>query len=213
MSLVHGQSFDPNKASPQSWDPAQVGTNTTTNTTYNNPIFTQNVGDPWMTKYSLGGDDWYLFTYTTNDNITLRRSRSLTDNWDDAEARVVFSPDSSGEDAGQPWSTDIWAPEVHTSLGPGTSSSLRPRTPTTPHHSRTPRVPSTAPPSTTGCLSWRVRAQTPGRQTSHLRVCSTPTISSPSTGPTLPTRASCTTSTRAGRSRPQPGPRTSASPT
>lgn len=117
MTLIHGQSFDPNKASPQSWDPAQVGTNTTTNTTYNNPIFTQNVGDPWMTRYSLGGDDWYLFTYTTNDNITLRRSRSLTDNWDDAEARVVFSPDSSGEDAGQPWSTDIWAPEVHNISG------------------------------------------------------------------------------------------------
>jgi hypothetical protein len=28
-SLVHGQSFDPNKAGPQSWDPASVGTNTT----------------------------------------------------------------------------------------------------------------------------------------------------------------------------------------
>ena len=117
-AFVQGQSFDPNKAGPESWDPAQVGTNTTTNTTYNNPIFTQNVGDPWMTRYSLvEGEDWYLFTYTLNDNITLRRSKALTDNWDDVETRVVFNPDSSGEDAGQPWSTDIWAPEIHNISG------------------------------------------------------------------------------------------------
>lgn len=112
-----GQSFDPKKAGPRSWDAAQVGTNTTTNTTYNNPIFTQNVGDPWMTRYSFEGVDWYLFTYTTNDDITLRRSTGLTNNWDNAEARVVFNPDSSGKDAGQPWSTDIWAPEIHNISG------------------------------------------------------------------------------------------------
>lgn len=111
---VHGQSFDPNKAGPESWDPAAVGTNRTTNTTYSNPVFTQNVGDPWMTKYTSGGQDWYLFTYTTNDNITLRRSRALTDNWDDAESRVVFNPDSS---SGEPWSTDLWAPEIHNISG------------------------------------------------------------------------------------------------
>lgn len=29
LTLVQGQSFDPNKAGPQSWDPASVGTNTT----------------------------------------------------------------------------------------------------------------------------------------------------------------------------------------
>lgn len=53
-----------------------------------------------MTRY----DDWYLFTYSTNDNITLRRSRSLTDNWDDAETRVVFNPDP---ESGEPWATDV----------------------------------------------------------------------------------------------------------
>lgn len=111
---VQGQSFDPNKAGPESWDPAKVGTNKTTNTTYNNPIFTQNVGDPWMTKYTSGGEDWYLFTYTTNDNITLRRSRALTDNWDEAESRVVFNPNST---SGEPWSTDLWAPEIHNISG------------------------------------------------------------------------------------------------
>lgn len=66
-TLARAQSFDPNKAGPQSWDPAAVGTNTTvltsplslspawlthrplqqTNATYSNPIFTANVGDPY----------------------------------------------------------------------------------------------------------------------------------------------------------------------
>ncbi|KAK2596816.1 hypothetical protein N8I77_012710 [Diaporthe amygdali] len=81
LTLVRGQSFDPNKAGPQSWDPASVGTNTTTNTTYNNPIFTANVGDPYMTRYSVNGDE------------------------------------CRGQDAGQPWSTDIWAPEIHNISG------------------------------------------------------------------------------------------------
>ncbi len=109
-TLVRGQSFDPNKAGPQTWDPSQVGTNTTTNMTYSNPVFTANIGDPFMTRYSSGGQDWYLFTYTTNDNITLRRSKALTDNWDHAETRVVFNPNKT---SGEPWSTDLWAPEIH----------------------------------------------------------------------------------------------------
>lgn len=108
--LVQSQSFDPNKAGPQSWDPSKVGTDTTTNATYRNPIFTQNVGDPFMTRYSVDGEDWYLLTYSTNDNITLKRSRAMTDNWDNADTRVVFNPDP---DSGEAWSTDIWAPEIH----------------------------------------------------------------------------------------------------
>ncbi|PSR88765.1 alpha-N-arabinofuranosidase 2 [Coniella lustricola] len=115
LLFAHGQSFDPNKAGPQIWDPDQVGTNTTTNATYNNPIFTQNVGDPWITKYTdASGQLWYLFTYTTNDNITLKRSKALTDNWDYAETRVVFNPNST---SGEPWSTDLWAPEIHNISG------------------------------------------------------------------------------------------------
>lgn len=115
LHVVHGQSFDPNKAGQQTWDPAVVGTNKTTNATYSNPIFTKNVGDPWMTRYvDADGLDWYLFTCTTNDNITLWRSRSLTDNWDHAESRVVFSPDPT---SGEPWSTDLWAPEIHNLSG------------------------------------------------------------------------------------------------
>lgn len=113
-STVDGQSFDPNKSGPQSWDPAAIGTNKTTNATFSNPISTVNLGDPWMTRYTADGEDWYLFTYSTNDNITLKRSRSLTDNWDDAESRVVFSPNAS---SGDPWSTSLWAPEIHNISG------------------------------------------------------------------------------------------------
>lgn len=49
-------------------------------------------------------EDWYIFTYSTNDNITLKRSRALTDNWDLAETKVIFKPDPS---SGDPWSTDV----------------------------------------------------------------------------------------------------------
>lgn len=61
-----------------------------------------------VTRYTSNNEEWYLFTYSTNDNITLRRSKALTDNWDHQETRVVFSPDPRGQDAGQPWSTDLW---------------------------------------------------------------------------------------------------------
>ncbi|KAJ9332716.1 CAZyme family GH43 [Paecilomyces variotii] len=110
-AAVSAQSFDPNGVtSNQRFDPAKVGTNKTTNATYSNPIMTANAADPFMTRY----DDWYLLTYTTNDNITLKRSHSLTDNWDDAETRVVFNPDPN---SGEPWATDLWAPEIHNISG------------------------------------------------------------------------------------------------
>lgn len=53
-----------------------------------------------MTRYK----DWYLFTYSTNDNITLKRSHRLTDNWDNAEEKLIFKPDP---DSGEPWATDV----------------------------------------------------------------------------------------------------------
>ncbi|KAF4622653.1 hypothetical protein G7Y89_g14375 [Cudoniella acicularis] len=59
---------------------------------------TLNVGDP----------------YSTNDNITLKRSQSLTDDWDHAEEGVVFNPDP---DSGLPYETDLWAPEIHNISG------------------------------------------------------------------------------------------------
>ncbi|KAK8058033.1 alpha-N-arab-like proteininofuranosidase [Apiospora phragmitis] len=111
------QTFDPSKAAPQDWDLSKIGTDKKTNTTFSNPVSTENVGDPFMTKYISEGQEWYLYTFSTNDNITLKRSRSLTDNWDDAETRVIFNPDPKGADAGEPWSTSIWAPEIHNISG------------------------------------------------------------------------------------------------
>lgn len=117
VAPTEAQQFDPNLGSSGvTWDPANVGTNKSTNATYSNPVMTINVGDPFMTKYTGDDGEWYLFTYTTNDNITLKRSRFLTDNWDQAETRTVFNPDSV-EDKGQPWSTSLWAPEIHNISG------------------------------------------------------------------------------------------------
>ncbi|KAK8013041.1 alpha-N-arab-like proteininofuranosidase [Apiospora marii] len=115
--LCTAQNFDPNKAAPQNWDLSKIGTDKKTNATFSNPVSTENIGDPFMTKYTSDGQDWYLYTFSTNDNITLKRSRSLTDNWDDAETRVVFKPNATGADAGKPWSTSIWAPEIHNISG------------------------------------------------------------------------------------------------
>lgn len=67
-----------------------------------------------MTRYTIDGGDWFLFTYSTNDNITLRRSKALTDNWDNAETRTVFNPNKT---SGEAWSTDLWAPEIHNISG------------------------------------------------------------------------------------------------
>lgn len=65
-------------------------------------------------------------TYTTNENITLLRSKVLTyvqegfrpsttstadfvsRNWDNAETKLVFNPPM-----GFNYSTDLWAPELH----------------------------------------------------------------------------------------------------
>jgi hypothetical protein len=61
-----------------------------------------------MTHY----DDYYLFTFSTNDNITIKRSHNLTTDWDYAETKVVFKPNASD----CPYCTDLWAPEIVSSL-------------------------------------------------------------------------------------------------
>jgi len=47
----------------------------------------------WMIHYQQDGQSRYLSTYSANDKIALKRSQSLTDDWDHAEERVVFNPD------------------------------------------------------------------------------------------------------------------------
>ncbi|KAK4498154.1 hypothetical protein PRZ48_010810 [Zasmidium cellare] len=70
--------------------------------TFTNPIVPTGA-DPWMTRY--GG--YYYLIYTTTDNITLWRSQELTD-WSSAEMKAAFLPPEN-----QPYSTDLWAPELH----------------------------------------------------------------------------------------------------
>ncbi|KAL9081566.1 MAG: hypothetical protein Q9159_007258 [Coniocarpon cinnabarinum] len=72
-------------------------------TTYMNPILDGAGADPWV----IQDNGWYYLTFTLTDNITLYRSKTLTD-WNHAESKVLFNPPS-----GQPYSTDLWAPEIH----------------------------------------------------------------------------------------------------
>ena len=64
--------------------------------TYTNPILDTGA-DPWVIRY--GG--YYYLTYSTNDNITISRSRDLTD-WSNAEVELAFQPPE-----GQNYSTDL----------------------------------------------------------------------------------------------------------
>ncbi|MCJ1308218.1 hypothetical protein MMC25_001871 [Agyrium rufum] len=71
--------------------------------TYTNPIFPGVGADPWVTR----AGDYYYLSSTLTTNITLYRSKALTD-WTNAESKVLFNPEY-----GMPYSTDLWAPEIH----------------------------------------------------------------------------------------------------
>ncbi|KAF1983564.1 glycoside hydrolase family 43 protein [Aulographum hederae CBS 113979] len=73
------------------------------NGTFMNPILNATGADPWVVQD--GG--YYYMTYTTNSDITLLRSKILS-NWDSAESKVIFQPEP-----GMNYSTDLWAPEIH----------------------------------------------------------------------------------------------------
>ncbi|KAL1310906.1 hypothetical protein AAFC00_001134 [Neodothiora populina] len=68
-----------------------------------NPILNKVGADPWVIRHG----DYYYMTYTTNDNITILRSPFLTD-WDAADVKLAFQPPPD-----MPYSTDLWAPELH----------------------------------------------------------------------------------------------------
>ncbi|TKA53249.1 hypothetical protein B0A49_11688, partial [Cryomyces minteri] len=84
-----------------------TATATATGATYTNPILNAGGADPWVIRYQ----DRYYMTYTTNDNITLLRSRTLTD-WNTAESKAILVPPP-----GMNYSTDLWAPELHSISG------------------------------------------------------------------------------------------------
>ncbi|KAH7115151.1 alpha-N-arab-like proteininofuranosidase [Dendryphion nanum] len=70
---------------------------------FTNPILDSVGADPWVFRHG----NYYYMTYTTNEDITLLRSRKLTD-WNNAEQKLIFKPSP-----GLNYSTDIWAPEFH----------------------------------------------------------------------------------------------------
>ncbi|KAK5071177.1 hypothetical protein LTR64_007681 [Lithohypha guttulata] len=73
------------------------------NATFTNPILQKYGADPWVVR---NGDD-YLMTYTTNDNITILRSRTLTD-WNSADVKLAFkAPENTS------YTFSNWAPELH----------------------------------------------------------------------------------------------------
>ena len=73
-----------------------------TESTFTNPLLDSGP-DPWV----MSRDGWYYYMNTTAVNLTIRKTRDITD-LRHAETKVVWKPPASG-----PFSKDIWAPEIH----------------------------------------------------------------------------------------------------
>lgn len=69
--------------------------------TYTNPILDAVGADPWVIRH----DGYYYMTYTTATNITILRSKILTD-WNNADAKLAFQPPE-----GKNYSTDLYIPK------------------------------------------------------------------------------------------------------
>lgn len=70
--------------------------------TFTNPIKASGP-DPWVVQR----DGWYYYMNTTGSNITLWKTRNMAD-LATAEKKVIYTPP-----AGQPYSKELWAPEIH----------------------------------------------------------------------------------------------------
>jgi len=70
--------------------------------TFTNPLLPQGA-DPWC----IYKDGYYYYTNSTQDNITLWKTKSIA-KLPQAEKKVVFTPV-----AGTPYSKELWAPEIH----------------------------------------------------------------------------------------------------
>lgn len=70
--------------------------------TLSNPLLPSGA-DPW----SIHKDGFYYYTNSTGKNLTLWKTRSLSD-LKTAEKKVVWTPPPTG-----PYSKEIWAPELH----------------------------------------------------------------------------------------------------
>jgi GH43 family beta-xylosidase len=70
--------------------------------TFTNPLL-QNGPDPWV----IYDNGFYYYTNTTATNITLWKTRDITD-LQHAEKKAIWTPPP-----GRPYSRQIWAPELH----------------------------------------------------------------------------------------------------
>lgn len=69
---------------------------------FNNPLRSSGA-DPWVVQRN----GWYYYTNTTGGNITLFKTKEISE-LNFAESKVVYTPP-----AGQPYSKNLWAPEMH----------------------------------------------------------------------------------------------------
>jgi GH43 family beta-xylosidase len=74
----------------------------TADATFTNPLLPAGA-DPW----SIYHDGYYYYTHTTGNNITLWKTKSLSQ-LKTAPSKVVWTPPAAG-----PNSREIWAPELH----------------------------------------------------------------------------------------------------
>ncbi|MFB9844582.1 glycoside hydrolase family 43 protein [Mucilaginibacter ginsenosidivorans] len=70
--------------------------------TFTNPLLPSGA-DPWV----IQKDGWYYYTNSTGTNITLWKTRHITD-LGSAQKKVVWTPP-----AGTNYSRELWAPELH----------------------------------------------------------------------------------------------------
>src|ERR1700732_2381411 len=70
--------------------------------TFTNPLLPSGA-DPWVTQW----DGNYYYMNTTGANLTIWKSRDITD-LKNATSKVVWTPPAS-----EPYSHELWAPELH----------------------------------------------------------------------------------------------------
>ncbi|AZI26371.1 hypothetical protein EA772_13835 [Pedobacter sp. G11] len=70
---------------------------------FQNPLINASRADPYVAQK----DGWYYFMYTRGNNIGLRKTRSMS-LLANAPETVVWTPP-----AGMPYSSNLWAPELH----------------------------------------------------------------------------------------------------
>jgi GH43 family beta-xylosidase len=98
LSLVLPSAFaQDNTAAPNT-----AAASTSASDTFHNPLLPSGP-DPWVTSRN----GFYYYMNSTGANLTIRRTRDITD-LAHADKKIVWMPPSTG-----PYSHELWAPELH----------------------------------------------------------------------------------------------------